>query len=105
MKLNISRKLLFPGDHQDLAHSYHNLGLASNGMKCDERATVYHKLALEMIQRLFPDDHRYLANIYTKLGIAYSSMQDNNRAVEYYKQALEIGMCGIKNQSKSVMQL
>ena len=59
-------------------------------MKCDERATVYHKLALEMIQRLFPDDHRYLANIYDKLGIAFSWMRDNNRAIEYHKQALEI---------------
>ena len=32
------RQRLFPGDHQDVAQSYHNLGLAYYGMKDYERA-------------------------------------------------------------------
>jgi len=42
------RKRLFPGDNQDVANSYYNLGLAYDEMKDYKSAIEHHKLALEM---------------------------------------------------------
>jgi tetratricopeptide (TPR) repeat protein len=51
------RKLLFPGDREDVAQSYYNLGLVYYDMKDNNSAIEHQKLALEMRRRLFPEDH------------------------------------------------
>ena len=51
------RKRLFPGDREDVAQSYHDLGNAYDRMKDYMSAIEHHKQALEMRKRLFPGDH------------------------------------------------
>ncbi len=51
------RRRLFPVDHQGVAETYNNIGLAHEMIEDSESEIEHYELALEMRRRLFPWYH------------------------------------------------
>ncbi len=84
------RKRLFPGDHKDVADSYHNLGSAYSKIKEYENELENHKQSLAMRKRLFPGDHKDVADSYIALGLAYKMLGDYRQGNEFISRLVKL---------------
>lgn len=88
MALNV-RRTIVSEDHELIAASYNDLGLAFAKTNSD-KALEYYERALAIYRKLHSDDHPKIAIAYSNIGYIYREDKLYGDAVNYFEDALKI---------------
>ncbi|MFP6886684.1 MAG: tetratricopeptide repeat protein [Opitutales bacterium] len=78
-------------EHETVASSFNNVGMACMQMKEYDRAITYFDAATNIFRRVIPKrDNGQVAAGYGRLGSAYTAKKEYVEAVRHYEKALEI---------------
>ncbi|KST69168.1 tetratricopeptide repeat protein [Mastigocoleus testarum] len=83
-------KVLFEGDHPDVATSLNNLAFLYSSQERYTKAKPLYQQALQMRKRLFQGDHPDVATSLSDLALLYSSQGRYTEAKPLYQQALQM---------------
>lgn len=78
-------------EHETVASSFNNVGMACMQMKEYDRAITYFDAAINIFRQVIPKrDNGQVAAGHGRLGSAYTSKKEYGEAVRHYEKALEI---------------